>query len=281
MRLDPRSPLYWLLFGFVAATAGAAQGTSLAPWLIPSPDAVVNGRAPEPGSAISRSTVLLISAGGGSSCSGTVIGRDLIVTAGHCVTHNNSNALVRPASLLVDFAPYYNGSDSLPRASSVRVQAIRLHPRYNHHQVDPATYPHDVALVRLAGPIRPGYVPANFLPRSVRVSPGDSVVAAGYGDRSFKSTSPDYRLLTFDFRVGSVPAHTTLVTLNATRQGGIGSGDSGGPAWVRKNGALYFWGVASSGEEEGMAEAAYENLAAYRGWLEQAATAMGSSLRLP
>lgn len=280
MHLDPRSPVYWLLFAYVAVSATVARA-DIAPGLFPSPETVVNGRVPEPRSPITRSTVLLISTGGGSSCSGTVIARDLVVTAGHCVTHGNSNAVVNPASLVVDFSPYYNGRDPLPRASSVRVRAIRLHPRYNHALVDAATYPHDVALVRLAGPIRPGYAPATFLPRTARVSAGDPVVAAGFGDRSFKSTSPDYRLLTFDFRVGSAPANATLVTLSATRHGGIGSGDSGGPAWVRKNGALYFWGVASSAEEEGMAEAAYENLAAYRGWLEQAATSMGSALRLP
>lgn len=280
MYLYPRKPLYWLLFA-MAATAAPAIANSLAPGLVPLPEAIVNGRAPSPDSPFARSTVLLISEDGRGSCSGTLVARDLIVTAGHCVTENDSNRPVNPGTMVADFSPYYDGREELPRASSVRARAIRLHPAYDYKLVDAAKNPHDVALVRLEGPAKAGYAPATFMPASLRISPGDSVVAAGYGDRAFGRTSNDYKLETFEFEVkGELPS-SSLVLLNALRTGGLGQGDSGGPAWVRKNGALYFWGVASSGEGEGMAQAAYENLAAYRDWLTQAAASLGVALKLP
>lgn len=244
-------------------------------------DAIINGREVERGSRIARSTVLIFSSGGGSTCTGTVISNELVVTAGHCVTKSGSSQLVAPASLFVDFTSFHNGRAPYHRASFVGVRAVRLHPGYRPDLVDKATAPHDVALLRLESPIRRGYTPALFIPRSLKVSSGASVVTAGFGDRSFTESSRDFRLLSFDFTVASASSATSIVLLKASRAGGIGSGDSGGPAFVRLNGTLYFWGVASSSEEEGWAEAAYENLEQYRRWLETSAASMGSGLRLP
>lgn len=252
-----------LLLTFLFAVTSAFADESLYQ------DAIINGREVEQDSLIAKSTVLVISTAGSTSCSGTVVANNLVITAGHCVTASNSNQPIPASGLLVDFSRYYNGSDQLPRASSVRVQEIRLHPRYRHDLVNQATNPHDIALIRLAAPVRPGYRPAPLIPRSLRLQAGNSVVVAGYGDRSFTDSSSDNRLLSFDFTVKSSRSDTSLVLLSATRAGGIGNGDSGGPAFVRANGTLYFWGVASSSEEEGWAEAAYENLEHYRDWLAQ------------
>lgn len=272
-----RAPLLWII-------AALATPAFAAPWHADfgiAPRAVVNGSEPAPATPLARSAALILSLQNGESCSGTLIAPELVVTAGHCVTRNHSNEKVLPSSLIVDFSPYYNGTDPLPRRSSIRVRDFRLHPAYDNKQIEAEMAPHDVALIRLVTPAPAGYEPARFLPRGLSLAVGDSVTVGGFGDQDFKETTPDYRLLTFDFHVKEIPASTTLVILAAARDGGIASGDSGGPAWVNKNGELYFWGAASSSEEEGMAEADYENLTAYREWLEQAAASMGYTLSLP
>jgi len=253
-------PPLFLFFLFAATTAFADESLY--------ENAIINGRRVEQNSLLAQSTVLIISVEG-ETCTGTIVGIDLVITAGHCVTRNGSNKLLPITNLVVDFAPYYNGNDQIPRASSVRLREIRLHPEYRHDLVSDAESPHDVALIRLAAPIRPGYKPAQLLPRSIRLMQGNSVVVAGYGDRSFTESSPDNRLLSFDFTVSRAVPDKSIVLLKASRAGGIGNGDSGGPAFVRANGTLYFWGVASSSEEEGWAEAGYENLEHYREWLER------------
>lgn len=264
------------LFLLVTTTAKAAL-----PLKDPFPDfgSVVNGRPPQPRSPFEKSTVLIRSDSG--FCSGTLIARDLVVTAGHCVTQTNTNNAVDVSSFVIDFSTYYNGKDFLPRRTSLRARALRLHPNYDHAQIEKESQPFDLAMIRLAAAAPTTHRPADILPGSLRLREGDQVVAAGFGNRNFRDQSPDYRLLTFEYRVSDVSDDHSLVTLSATRFGGIGSGDSGGPAWVRKNGKVFFWGIASSSEEEGMAEAAFENFLAHKQWVENAAWSMGVSLKLP
>lgn len=272
-----RNPV--LLFLLASLAAASAFANSLAPDFLPTHDAVVNGREPLPGSPFSRSIVLIISDAG--SCTGTILSERLVVTAGHCVTYSGTRRTVSPATVLVHFTRYYDGEESHPRTSTMRARAMRLHPGYNPSLIERETLPRDLALLLLPASPPAGYRPATMLPRSLRLAVGDEVVAAGMGNRAFRGESSDHRLLTFEFRVANLSAESTLATLEASRFGGIASGDSGGPAWVRKNGEIFFWGVASSSEEEGAAEAAYENLERYREWLEKTASDLGAPLRLP
>jgi len=273
-------PFLWMLFACLSFPLSFAA-TQLADLNLHQ-DAIINGFEVESDSPVAKSTVLVMSYDGGGGCTGTVIGRDLVVTAGHCLTEPETDDLASIDSLYVDFSDYYDGEESLPRETSIGAQNVRLHYAYDHTKVNAATNPNDVALIRLKKPIPSGYQPAKFLPKHLRIPLGAKVIAAGFGDRSFTTRSDDYQLLTFDFLVKKTPSSTTLVTLEATRYGGIGDGDSGGPAWVElKNGRQYFWGVASSSQESGWAQSCFENLADHRDWLVRAAASMGSTLRLP
>lgn len=268
---------------FLLALLHSAPALAFFHWepAVPVMEGVVNGYAPKQRSPLHQSTVLVASPDFNIYCSGTLIARDLVVTAGHCVTETDTNKPLPADSLIIDFSSYYDGESPLPRASSLSAKDFRLHAAYDHREIEKEGIARDVALIRLSGPLPPGYRPAAFLPRSQSVSVGDSVVAAGFGDRDFSKSSPDFRLLTFDFQVRAASTQVTLVKLAATRRGGIATGDSGGPAWLRVGSALYFWGVASGSDMEEDGEATYENLAHYREWLESSAASMGSYLKLP
>jgi secreted trypsin-like serine protease len=262
-------------FLFVASFAFADEYSHLLQ------DAVVNGKNVEKRSPLARTTVMILPVGSGTACSGTIIASDLVLTAAHCLTEDESKDMVKESELVVDFGFDYDGEEPLPRESSIGIKKMRIHPNYDFRLVKKATTPHDIALIRLDSPIPETHRAPRILPRSMSVEVGAEVKAAGYGDRSFAEPSPDYQLLSFDFVVAPFKTISNMVFVNATREGGIADGDSGGPGYVLIQEKWYFFGVISGSKEAGWARATFENIATYRDWLESTAKAFGSKLKLP
>lgn len=193
-----------LLLGFLVASCAGL-----------SPAQAINGGVSGP-SDLAAQTAMIVSTRG-SYCTGTVIARDLLITAAHCV---------QPAS---NYAVTIENGGS---TRVVQVTRIVLHPKYNPNQFETRVPSPDMAILKLAEPFPVRYQPARISLDTTLPKPGDNFVLAGFGfarDGDEKSLGK--------LRSVSLPAVGTtggiMVRLSAANgsSNGACTGDSGGPAF--------------------------------------------------
>src|SRR3954453_5438018 len=123
------------------------------------PATAMVGGAPEIPDAQSQPEVMFVGSGG-NFCTGTMIVRDLVVTAAHCIHQGDSYKLVE------------TGTDRQPVFKDVA--AIATHPQFNLKTMLAHRATADVALLKLKVP-HIGYI-APFHPLRPRVAVGERFV---------------------------------------------------------------------------------------------------------
>ncbi|WP_437647605.1 S1 family peptidase [Sorangium sp. So ce362] len=172
-------------------------------------------------------------------CSGTVISRRTVITAGHC-----HGTLTR----------VYFGTSLGRRSESVRVETSRRHPEY-----DPGTLENDLTLLKLESdaPVQPAPLLRESMENSgwyvgpdytfVGYGVSDGVAGTGFGMR---------RVVTFPIlAIGPAQVGGTPGTIDATQfyyqvpAMNTCAGDSGGPAFLVRSGVERLAGVTSFGDD--------------------------------
>lgn len=186
-------------------------------------------------------------------CSGTLIARDVVLTAAHCVAD-----LTAPENLFVGFGRVFSYSMQRIQASETLV-----HPDY-----DPDWPAYDIALVRLSKPA-PAYVtPIPYLPASLALTQDDVGIELNFSGFGKTEKNESGALLEVsnqasmicenpngcqwtDPRFGPMqgPLMAPQTICYDQNPGGPCSGDSGGPAFITLDGVEYVAGVTSYGDE--------------------------------
>jgi trypsin len=215
--------------------------------------AVVGGNAVKPGS---YPFVVAIGDTTGFYCGGTLIERDVVLTAGHCLTDRRT-AL---ANLRV--------TDSI---RTLGVTAVYVHPKFDEQSMH-----YDAALLILERPL----TGVRTLPMAIS-SPlaGTTVSAAGWGKTREDATTTPRSLRSVVLKVGTTTAcsrgntsfgpyfsPSMLCAANPGRD--TCSGDSGGPLVSASSGHAALVGITSFGD--GCARAGhpgvYTRVSAIRAW---------------
>jgi secreted trypsin-like serine protease len=242
---------------------------------------IVNGKIhdenPAP-SAIAKSTVAItfeeLLSKKASFCSGTLIRKNVVLTAAHCFTaetRNGSGTDAGDAGVVVQLGGHVPESESV-----VRVKSHVRHERYDHAlTVDPSrnvTPSNDIALVLLETNVPSSFSPINLAPVSGSGSteqiPSEFMLAgfglngeyakdaAGnplkgkFGDFIMKETTGILRYvgvkLDSNYNQGKV---FSVVGSSGSLPQGACQGDSGGPAFAKNSqGKWEVYGVLSTGE---------------------------------
>lgn len=156
---------------------------------------------------------------------GTLIGPQWVMTAAHVAT------LIKP------------GHRVRVGSQRMKVAAVHLHPDWEDG-------PHDIALVRIASPVR-GIRPAELY--RWRDEQGKSITVVGAGDTGTGRTGPtgnDGHTRGATDRIDEATEYWLKFRFDegreATELEGIsGPGDSGGPAFLEREGVRYLAGVGS------------------------------------
>jgi secreted trypsin-like serine protease len=111
--------------------------------------------------------VALLVGSRGSSCSGVVIARDLVLTAAHCVPPGADYKLV-----IFDAAHQPQLKD---------IATVTRHPQFNLATLFAHRATADVALLKLAADLPPAFVAAPLARPDRVVAVGDELIVAGYG----------------------------------------------------------------------------------------------------
>jgi secreted trypsin-like serine protease len=172
---------------------------------------------------VRRHTVLLSSRA--QDCSGTLIARDLIITAAHCVVSGGSFSLIA------------NGV-------SIPILTIVVHPQYRRDSYETHKPSPDIAILKLARPAPSHLHPARLAIDKSFPPRGTMFIIAGFGEAS----EGDRRIGTLRsvqlLNVGTTGGiMLRLSSAENSRIAGSCTGDSGGSAFRNLNNALILYGV--------------------------------------
>jgi hypothetical protein len=217
--------------------------------LLGHPAAAIVGDAETANWAIVRPALKLSSPRG--VCSAAMVGRDLALTAAHCVTAISGTYCVdtvsqfdlaaTPANCVMVPASFNVAG---PNSAWIDVKEIVLHPEYSRHKRQGP----DLALIQLVKPLPAGLTPPLFSTRPIRT--GDRLTIAGYGINDSGKADGTARMATLT--VLSADRHNTFELATRAMIGerpmlGACGGDSGAPAYDLRLGAPFLVGIVFGG----------------------------------
>ena len=230
---------------------------------------MVGGAQPAP--KFTEAVVMLVGSRG-SSCTGTAIARDLVLTAAHCVL---------PAA---DYKLVAFEANKKPVLKDIA--SISRHPQFDigaalRHRVTA-----DVALLKFSALVSAAPIP--LAPAGGKVAVGEAFLVAGYGvatpgDGKSGGTVRTATLIATG-QPGTLQIRLIDPATNNQRPGlGACTGDSGAPVFVNANGALVVAGVVSWSTGPNNAEGCggltgVTPLTRYRSWIVERAASLGSPL---
>ncbi|WII72988.1 trypsin-like serine protease [Bdellovibrio sp. 22V] len=233
------------LFGSLLACSPAQQN---AVNLGADNSSIIGGVPVDAKDSIAKSTVAIVASvvthddqEGQFICTGSLLAENIVLTAGHCVPNS---ADYKEVALYVIF------NTDLRKMAKTDIRLVvdtEVHTEYGkagEHGEDA----NDLALIKFAGPMAPGYTLAKFLDDETLLKPGTKVTLAGYGliETDGVNTKSDDRLRKVDVEVVEDFGKTEIL-LDQTQGKGACHGDSGGPAFLEVKGVQYVWGVTSRG----------------------------------
>jgi secreted trypsin-like serine protease len=218
--------------------------------LCASADAIVGDAQPANWMIIRPALIVFSSRGG---CSGALLGQDLVLTAGHCVTSATNLKIAGPGVGWTDV------NEAVP------------HPQFGAGARSTA----DLALLKLHQPLPARLVPASLGGRPVVA--GERVIIAGYGltDEGWSFGTARMTSLTVNRLYNNLLELTDRAIGESSKLGGC-KGDSGGPAFATRGGAPFLIGIIKGGFC-GMATFVTP-VAPYRDWITDTAQQLGSQL---
>ena len=191
---------------------------------------IVGGSQVSSDDPVAQSTVaLVISMSQGTAlCTGSLIDARHVVSAGHCLASD-------PQGAVVEFGLSVSRDSQDQRA----IQTFSVNQNYG------GSPPSDISLITLSEDAPAGYAPVPILSASEPLNDGETVTLAGYGQTNINDTSTTHLLRKVDTQLVTNSAATEELEVGDTPGRGACHGDSGGPAFVNRNGQLYLVGVTS------------------------------------
>ncbi len=191
---------------------------------------IINGKPVQPGEIYSKYTVGL----GDEElfCSGVIISDHHILTAAHC-----QDGLLKGKI-------YFGTNKSNFEYRNIR--AITVHPDYckqNNCGTEYSKDDHDILVVELIGDLPQGYKPITIAAQS-ELQPGSKIFLAGFGADELGKYEDILKVT--EVPMDQFNGQSEFRTIETAA--GSCSGDSGGPAFIRKDQQLYLAGLTSRGD---------------------------------
>jgi secreted trypsin-like serine protease len=237
---------------------------------------IINGAFVSDNDLISKHVVLIHNVQEDYVCSGTIIMENLILSAAHCISKPHQTYRIffsTDAYYLMD----HPEKEFIRKAS----KAV-IHDQYiTDYSKQPEMNQSDIALFYFEGGLPEGYEPVEVLFDQTELKKNTKIILAGYGvddvtgfEISYKKSKKfqdkiDSGEVVCDFSFSNEPTcleitmsgdgflRKTETEIKYTSESeffldekktGTCSGDSGGPAFIEKDGVLYLAGVTSRGD---------------------------------
>ncbi|WP_413558566.1 S1 family peptidase [Bdellovibrio sp. HCB209] len=275
-------PIFAILFGLYASTAAAITGGSVV----------------EPNSQMALRTVGIFNVKTANACTGTLITKDIVVTAGHCVVSKKEDLIV---IFETQFPNKVGQTDKLNPQNIRTIKTMVLHDDFKNMDEEGGDYG-DIGVIKLDSPAPENYLITPLLRDETLLRKDDTVTLAGYGYSYEESkvtdrNDPDlpaalaegrgycnnYKTKCFlqivkgdgqlrEVQVTIAGLRTKDMILNESYQKATCRGDSGGPAFIEINGKTVLAGVTSrtlTDADCGYAQGVKTLIPHYYQWLSQ------------
>ncbi|WP_373998066.1 trypsin-like serine protease [Bdellovibrio bacteriovorus] len=291
-----RSVLVLGLIALVSCTPKSQPGVELK-----KDAAIMGGSMVAENAAIASGIVGIYDTQDNSICTGSLISENLVLTAAHCATS-------KPSKLKIVFGVDIDATMSI-REPDVQqeltrtVSAIQVHSSYKpEEQEEKETDWGDIAILKFPGKLPAGYKPVALLQDDSILKKGFVVTLAGYGVSHIDLEPIDARKvrdigeaieygevicddnlknclkvdMSGDGELRQTTAPVSFLTetevfLDESKGRGTCSGDSGGPAYVQKNGQYFLFGITSRGSQLCDSVGVYTNTVYYNNWIRETA----------
>ncbi len=203
----------------------------------------------------------------GSLCTGTLIRKDIAVTAAHCLATGGLKPVV-----------IFGRDLHSPMAVQRQSVAVAVNPKWRTN-AGSGMDQGDIALVKFPGGLPPGYKKASLARGEVHN--GDSITLAGYGINDARSKSGAGTLRQADVRVVDARVKKSEMILDQSHGRGACHGDSGGPAFLRRGRRVVLAGVTNRGypnhaPDDCGHQVVYSKIPAYRSWIQRREKSLGT-----
>jgi secreted trypsin-like serine protease len=199
---------------------------------------------------------------GGALCTASLIGPNTAITAAHCL----EDGVYSPVMLF--------GTDVHDAQTERRpVTGTIVNPAWARRQgrgMDQG----DIAVVKFQGRIPKGYQPAPMAAAADNWVQGETAILAGYGITNARTQEGSGVLRKTAVRVSNPRVRKSEVILDQSHGQGACHGDSGGPAYVQRNGKMVLAGVTnrsypSSAADDCAHKVVYTKVSSYRSWIKK------------
>jgi secreted trypsin-like serine protease len=268
--------------------------------------AIIGGKKVADGAPISASIVGIFDSENQFTCTGTLLENNIVLTAAHCIEAKN------PSKIAIVFSNELMKTVTAREVDILQnfvrhATSTRVHPGYNEKINETKnTDWNDLALIKFSGLVPEGYHPATFLTDASLLKKGASIKLAGYGVTSVDTVEINpkkYKKIDEAIESGSVVcdddqhrSHCYKIDFNGDdelyettapieglsesevrtdeSEHGTCVGDSGGPAYLEKDGINYFFGITSRGSVACDATGVYTNALVFKTWIEDTAKSL-------
>lgn len=198
---------------------------------------IVGGEEVKAASEVAKSTVALGHPLYGVFCTGTLIAKNLVLTAGHC-----TGIVQDPRQLWVIFSLTPNTAKIAQGRRVLGGKTTDAWPKLTPLQEKNWG---DIAVLKFEGNLPEGYAPAVLLGNPTLLQDGMDVTLAGYGLASMKPEVDPEKLMEATVKLTESKFSETEIRFGQENGKGACHGDSGGPAYTMIKGRLNLIGVTS------------------------------------
>jgi hypothetical protein len=208
-------------------------------------------------------------------CSAVLIERDIVLSAAHCFSGTNRDSL--RVEFVTAFAPppmMQSGDDATTAPFRRKLRRLVVHNGFSGDAAvgGNVAASNDLALFGFEGEL-PASHKAAVLNKSDETL-GDTLELAGFGMTEDNAPQTTGTLKTVSVPLLEKDAYRKVIVTQSTDANVSGAmrGDSGGPAFVRRDGALEVAGILSTGYSVGgrfAGKNTYTSVAQHRGWIEE------------
>ncbi len=170
------------------------------------------------------------------NCSGTLISKNLILTAAHCL--HSAKDLKTSAIYFGVVLPYTKMEHTRQLDSWVEFPSIE--PVYDETGLLISQL-HDIAIIKIKGEAPEGFEPVKIAANSEMFKAGDEITVAGFGLKNDAFQMRTEALRKAVINIDKI--WNTHIITNQTKDRGICLGDSGGPAYIERDGKLILIGA--------------------------------------